>query len=251
MISLKDKIILVVDDEPGYREVLADEFGMVGATVLTAANGTEAFDVFQKHKIDAIISDVRMAGGNGVEFLDRVKDVSSKTPVMMLITGFSDLSLEDAYDKGADAVFSKPCNLDALVESVRRALLPEKERWGKDLVHLPTDFNVELKFESIAVAIKARVLNIGRGGMFIALEGKLPSLESKVAFCLQSSDGAASSVFEGQGVCRWFRQTTHSNLPKGMGIEFTNLTEYSLQVLLKLLDDINPRAFIPKGVILK
>ena len=248
MISLEGKVILVVDDEEGYREVLADEFALVGATVLAAENGTSALELFLKNKIDAVVSDVRMPNGNGVDFLDQVKAINSRTPVVMLITGYSDLSLEDAYDKGAEGIFSKPCNLDALVESVHRALHTEKERWVRDLVSLPTDFNVEIKAESMGAAIRTRVLNIGRGGMFIAFETPPINADTRVAFQMLPG-GTDMTSFEGMGICRWLRHGSDPSLPDGMGIEFTDLTEQSLLLLQNLLNKLKPRAFIPKSVI--
>ncbi len=247
MISFEGKVILVVDDEKGFREVLADEFQMVGATVLTAENGRNAFEIYKTHKVDAIVSDVRMPDGDGIEFLDSLKLVDARMPLVMLITGFSDLTPESAYEKGAEAIFSKPFSLDELLASVHRALLPSKERWGGPFVQAPSDFEIELKFESMTVAVKARVLSVGRGGMFLEFEGTPPTVGRRVVFRIRASD-SAGVAFEGLGVCRWFRRAGTPDLPEGIGVEFLALPEPSLTRFLDFLTAAPPRkAFIPNG----
>jgi len=244
---LAGKVILVVDDELGYREVLADEFNMAGATVLTAESGSKAIEHFNQHKIDAIISDIRMPNGDGIEFLDRVKTINAKIPVFMLITGYSDLSNEDAYDKGAEALFSKPCNLDDLINAVQQKLLPEEQRWQRQMYSVTTKLVVELKAPSIAQALQARVLNIGRGGMFLCYEGSPIDIETSITFSLRNLDSNLP-IFEGVGICRWFRHHDKSDLPNGVGIEFTQLEEQSLQTMQKMLSENLPMAFIPKNL---
>lgn len=247
MISLKGKTILVVDDEQGYREVLGDEFEMAGAAVLTAANGTEAFEMVQRNKIDAVVSDVRMPNGSGIELLEKIKAVNPKTPVVMLITGYSDLTPDIAYDKGTEAIFSKPCDLDVLVASVHRTLLNDDERLMRKTDQLPTDSVIELTFESLGQAIKAKVLNIGRGGMFVAtqaMQNPMPEIGTMISFEIKASEKIA---FQGSGICRWRRLNAAPGLPVGFGVEFVDLSQSSLQALSTHLDELKLKPFIPKA----
>jgi len=247
VISFKKKKILVTDDEPGYQEVLRDEFRMADATVLTAGNGSQALDILKNEDICAIISDVRMPGGNGIELLDRVKTKNEKTPIVMLITGFADLEPEDGYDKGAEAIFSKPCNLDQLVEAIYRASLPEKERFVQKYEVASNDFQIKLRVKSFDDAIQKKLFSMGRGGMFLPITGKLPCVGMRVSF-LMTSNLISKTIFEGIGICRWSRAVAEPNLPTGIGIEFTHLTEKSYHVYSKLMSKGKPRAFIPKGI---
>src|SRR5256712_14204059 len=57
--------ILVVDDDEGVRENLAELFGLVGYSVLTAANATEAMEAMRKNSVDLLLTDYRMPGPNG------------------------------------------------------------------------------------------------------------------------------------------------------------------------------------------
>jgi len=70
-----------------------------------------------------------MPNGDGLSILDHVKKKNVFTPVVMFITGFADITLEEAFERGADAVFSKPFDRKVLMESVIRAIQPMPERF--------------------------------------------------------------------------------------------------------------------------
>jgi len=242
VISLKGKTFLVVDDEPGYREVLSDEFSFVGATTLLAASGNEALEILKNKKVHAIVSDIRMPNGDGVFLLDQIKKADSALVVVALVTGFTDVLPEDIYNKGAEAIFSKPCDMEALIDKIYSALLPEKERWVHDFKRLATDFVIEQEIETLG-KVSARVLSIGRGGLFVAMENP-PAVNTRVAFSITLT--GLQKKFMGTGVCRWVRPGKESGFTQGMGIEFQDLNEESLEIFLAALKQKTPTAYIPK-----
>ncbi len=116
--------ILIVDDEADLREILSEDFAIQGATVFTAKNGRDAFDIAMRESPHVILSDVRMPGGDGVELLKRVREASGDTPPhIFLLTGFSDLQDEEAARLGGQGIFSKPFSLKLLRERVFSVLL--------------------------------------------------------------------------------------------------------------------------------
>ncbi len=120
--NTKDYTILIVDDEVDLREILSYQFKKKGYNVLEAANGVDAFELVNTNRVDLIISDIQMPGGNGADLLMKVREKSKLLPVVLFITGFSDFSVEEAYKRGAAAVFAKPFNQNELFEAVNRAL---------------------------------------------------------------------------------------------------------------------------------
>lgn len=118
----KDITILIVDDEPALRNAMALDFKRKGFRVLTACNGREGLEMVKAQQVEIVLSDVRMPEGDGVELLRNIKAYSAKIPVVMLITGFADLTLKEAYDQGADAVFPKPFDRKALLEAIMEAV---------------------------------------------------------------------------------------------------------------------------------
>ena len=119
---MKSKTILVVDDDADLREAFSDIFTLKGAHVFVASGGHEAMKIVTQNKIDLVLSDVRMPNGSGVELLDEIKKHNSAIPVVLLITGFADISAAEAKTKGAFALLEKPINQLKLLELVNNAL---------------------------------------------------------------------------------------------------------------------------------
>jgi len=115
--------ILIVDDDEDVRTFIADSFAEAGFHVSMAKSGFEALSLCEKNnfKFDIIITDIRMPDGSGIELLDtiRAKLQGDEAPVIMCISGFTDLSVESAYHKGADAFFVKPIDPDALIAAAK------------------------------------------------------------------------------------------------------------------------------------
>ena len=121
---LSGKKILVVDDELDLREIISEDLELLGAEVFNAENGRSAFELAKLVHPDLIVSDVRMPGGDGIELLNRIKDLpQSPSPYFFLITGFADMSPEEATSLGAQGMLSKPFNLKQLRELVSVTLM--------------------------------------------------------------------------------------------------------------------------------
>lgn len=80
-------LVLVVDDDEDLRNAIASDFSRKRVQTLTAENGNVALSIVKAKKVDVILSDVRMPGGNGVELLKSVKALNIDMPVMMFILG--------------------------------------------------------------------------------------------------------------------------------------------------------------------
>lgn len=119
---LKDKNILIVDDEDLLLEILQDEFELEGATVTKASNGERAFELAQKYPFDAVITDVRMAGGDGISLLKKIHSQLQKKPAIFICTGFRDISEPEAKALGVIEIFDKPFNRKRMIQSVSAAL---------------------------------------------------------------------------------------------------------------------------------
>ena len=118
---MRDKKILIVDDEADIRELLAIEMERQGAQVLEAEGGEAAFALLQQNHVDLIISDVRMPTGDGIELLERVQKLDNPVPVI-LISGFADITREEALAKGALNLQPKPLDWQGLQNDVQTAL---------------------------------------------------------------------------------------------------------------------------------
>jgi two-component system response regulator PilR (NtrC family) len=104
--------ILVVDDERSMRELLELVLKREGYSVYTAENGTRALDLVRQNVYDLLISDVKMPDMNGIELLERVREVSPETMVIM-ITAFATVeTARRAFKLGAEDFVIKDAGFD-------------------------------------------------------------------------------------------------------------------------------------------
>lgn len=118
--------LLIVDDEEGIRATLAQYFGHAGYAVDAAADATQALEKLSQG-FDVILSDIKMPGVSGIDFLQQARRMNPKIGVF-LITGYPTLeTMIDAKQHGAVAYFRKPLKLTE-VDSRVRAYLGEDAR---------------------------------------------------------------------------------------------------------------------------
>lgn len=114
--KLKGAHILIVDDEDMLRDVIRTHLELEGAVVSEAVNGKEAFDLIHVKKFNVVLSDIRMPGCSGIDLLKMVRDSKIKTPPIVLMSAFTDISESKAKELGARAMFLKPTNMSYLKE---------------------------------------------------------------------------------------------------------------------------------------
>ena len=238
--------ILIVDDEPDLRDAIAFDFRRQKFNVLTASGGIEALKIIETEKVDVVISDVRMPNGDGLLLLDRTKARNPFTPAVIFITGYADISLEEAYDRGADAVFSKPFDRKVLFEAVHSILKSLNQQFLRKTPRLEIDTPIGIHFVKSNLSIGAAITNLGRGGIFVALRDQFPEKFEPVEFRLQT-DFEPRVLVSGSGIVRWIRSKVIDSLPTGCGIEFTALEKESARQVVELINFIKTKTYIPQG----
>jgi DNA-binding response OmpR family regulator len=126
---MKDKnmgarIILVVDDEESIRFLYREELEDEGYRVITAADGEEAMRKVRKDKPDLITLDIRMPGMDGIEVLQRIREMDKEIPVIMS-TAYGEYR-NDFNVWASDAYVIKTANLGELKETIGRLMEEEK-----------------------------------------------------------------------------------------------------------------------------
>ena len=114
--------LLIVDDEKGIRDALAQVFEYEGQEVRVAEDGPDALLVANTFQPDLVFLDVKMPGMDGLEVLARLGDESPGSLVIMISGhGTIDTALE-ATRRGAYDFLEKPLDTDRLLVTLRRAL---------------------------------------------------------------------------------------------------------------------------------
>lgn len=117
----KHASILVVDDEETVLNLVQRILEEAGYSVVTAANGEEAFDKVLRDGIGLMLLDIKMPGLDGFQVLDLIRE-RSNIPVIML-TGLAEVdSLLDALNNGADDYITKPFKPRELVARIEAKL---------------------------------------------------------------------------------------------------------------------------------
>jgi len=118
--------ILVVDDQKEICDIFQDALTQEGYEVLTATNGPEAVSLGEQNRPDLAILDIKMPEMDGIEVLQKLREVRGDVEVIML-TGYGTLmTAKEAMRLGAYDYLTKPFDL-GLVKSIIREALEEKK----------------------------------------------------------------------------------------------------------------------------
>jgi CheY-like chemotaxis protein len=119
--------VLLVDDDPGIRDILGEALRLAGYRVVTAADGGEALAELERGPVDLIVADLFMPEVDGLELLRSLRRQGSRMPVIAISAG-GELEqvhlLQLARALGAARVLQKPVAVADLIGAVRE-LVPE------------------------------------------------------------------------------------------------------------------------------
>ena len=170
--------VLYVDDEPAIGLILQDTLERLGHSAIGATNVPEALQALARERIDLIISDYRMPGLSGLEFLEVLREQGRDVPVIML-TGYATIEHAVASIKaGASDYITKPVQPEQLEHAVNQALemsrlKRENESLRQEVMEIRAAREIVAKSEvmrsalqtvSTAAPTRATVLLLGESG---------------------------------------------------------------------------------------
>ena len=139
--------ILIIDDEQNLRQVMSRVLELEGYIVLQAGNIKQGLKIIEKEDIDLVISDVRLPDGNGLDLLQKLKELKPCTEVVV-ITAYGTISDGvKAIKAGAFDYITKGDGDEQLIPVVSRAI--EKASMQKRISDLEKQLNRKFGFESI------------------------------------------------------------------------------------------------------
>jgi two-component system, NtrC family, response regulator AtoC len=139
--------ILIIDDEPSLRQTVSMILGEEGYEVHLASDGKEGLDKALELQPDMVLTDVRMPGMPGMEFLERYRaEGGDALVIVMTAYGSTELAIE-AMKKGAYDYVPKPFSADQLVLAIRKA--QERESLRQEVTRLREEVQVERRFSGI------------------------------------------------------------------------------------------------------
>lgn len=127
--------LLVVDDHPINRRLLADQLSSMGYQVITANDGLDALEALKTHQVDIVLSDVNMPKLDGYGLTQRLREMAYRFPVIGVTANALAEEKKRCLDAGMDNCLSKPVTLETLRDtlahyskSVRRMRLTIEEK---------------------------------------------------------------------------------------------------------------------------
>lgn len=132
-------LILLIDDDDSLRRVTEYNLTSAGFAVVVAASGREGLERFRALSPDLVITDVQLGDMSGLAVLERVKNESPETPVV-IITAFGSIEMAvQAMNQGAFNFITKPFDRDTLRRSCEKALELKTLRTGNRLLSEEVD----------------------------------------------------------------------------------------------------------------
>ena len=113
--------ILVVDDERSIRNTLKEILEYEGHEIALAENGLVAIEMVKAKPYDLIFCDIKMPEMDGIEVLDKIQEINSEIPVVM-ISGHGNIDTAvESIKKGAYDFIEKPLDLNRILITLRNA----------------------------------------------------------------------------------------------------------------------------------
>lgn len=111
-----------MDDEESFVKVLSKRLERRNIAVTTALSGTEGIQALRKVDFDVAVLDLKMEDMNGLEVLKIFKKMYFEMEVIILSGHESEQAAREGIEYGACAYLAKPCNLEELINTIKKAL---------------------------------------------------------------------------------------------------------------------------------
>jgi two-component system, LuxR family, response regulator FixJ len=132
-------VVAVLDDDEAVREALSDLLVVLGLSCQTFDRAEAFMAEYVPQHFDCLITDVSMPGRSGLELQERLRELGSSMPVIIITADTSPATRARALSGGALACLTKPVNDDVLLHHLQSALDRAGSSRGDDRQNTPSD----------------------------------------------------------------------------------------------------------------
>lgn len=192
--------IAIVDDEKDMRQSISQWLALSGFETETFASAEDALKVVGADYPGIVVSDIKMPGIDGMQFLKRLMSVDSSIPVIM-ITGHGDVPMAvDAMRIGAFDFLEKPFNPDKMTElakkaSNRRRMALDNRALRRELSDGGTIMKKLIGSSPVMERLREDILDLGQADGHVLIEGETGTGKTLVAHALHAVGASAGKEF--------------------------------------------------------
>lgn len=158
-VELKDRLILVVDDEPRIVNFVRMNLELEGCRVISAGNGREALERIRDNLPDLVLLDIMMPGMDGFEVLRRLRQFST-VPVIVLTAKDQEDDRIQGLELGADDYIGKPFSHRELLSRIRAVLRRHATPPPMPQTQLKIDERLTIDFAKHEVLVNGEPVNL-------------------------------------------------------------------------------------------
>ena len=192
--------VAIVDDEQDMRQSISQWLALSGFETETFASATDALKNISNDYPGIVVTDIKMPGMDGMQFLKRIKGIDSNLPVIM-ITGHGDVPMAvEAMRMGAFDFLEKPFNPDEMTAlatraTSRRRLILENRQLRRELSSGRTIMEKLVGASGVMERLREDILDLGQADGHVLIEGETGTGKSLVAHALHAVSARAKRKF--------------------------------------------------------
>src|SRR6266542_1275927 len=183
--TMARKSILVVDDEKSQREILEMILAEEGYDITTAASGEAAIKFAKDRRFDLALTDLKMAGMNGIELLQHLLAFDSSIIVILLTAHGSIESAKEALRRGAFDYLEKPYDKKALLDTINRAL-DRLDAIDTDIISASPEME----------SVKRMIVKVARSSSTVLIRGESGTGKELIARSIHNQSPRSEEMFQ-------------------------------------------------------
>jgi len=130
--------VLVIDDEPGIRDLLDTLLSRKGYDVVLADSGQKGLEVFRRARADVVVLDLKMPGMDGLTVLQQIRHLHPTQPVIILTGAGNPESEQRVRELGVTEYVEKQFSLHLLGDALKRLLKTPDQVPSRTSSHVPS-----------------------------------------------------------------------------------------------------------------
>jgi DNA-binding response OmpR family regulator len=238
--ALRNSSLLIVGKESSDRLMVSQHFEGLNCQIEMMESSNNALAAVGKNSsYNAIILIVEQSLSEVLPVVGQIDKVTQSTmPIFLFSKQIEvDVDIDEAFFRGAEAIFFQPLKSDELLRSISFSLQMKSDH--PDRQHRRRRVRrakVEFLNDTTGLVSSGYVMNISQGGMYVCSLFNHPSKFHGITFRISAADEDGKEIL-GRGIVRWLRGAPDLGRPPGFGVEFKELDGDSREEIAALTKD--------------